>query len=145
MQDALSKERKKTNTLTRSNYTYRVRLFRAREKSDRWEEKFDDIRRRLDEVGNSLFEKVKKVKEKESLGDTHATFVMDLLKNFDRNKNGNRLSQLTIKWYILFQPRSPGTYQCIRKSKLIKLPCRTNLQMYTGMSTGDVGRTRTRS
>lgn len=44
-----------------------------------------------------------------------------------------------IKHSIILQARSPGTYEYIRRTRLMILPSRTTLRSYIGKSTGEVG------
>ena len=61
------------------------------------------------------------------------------MRNYLRKPNGYRWSNLTIKNCIHFQARNPGTYESMRRSQFLSLPCRRTLQGYVGGREGEIG------
>jgi len=82
---------------------------------------------------------LKRIKQDEADGKPQAAFFMDQMRNYYRKAQGYRWCQTTIKHSIHFQAKSPGTYESIRKSNLLLLPCRRTLQGYVGGREGEVG------
>ncbi|XP_045027095.1 uncharacterized protein LOC123470621 [Daphnia magna] len=65
---------------------------------------------------------------------------MDQMKNkTKKSKNGYRWHQEVIRQCIILQARSPGAYECLRKSGMVILPSPKTLRSYLGSSTMDVG------
>ena len=80
-----------------------------------------------------------KIKVDEAEGKPQAIFFMDQMRNYYKKARGHRWSQTTIKHSIHFQAKSPGTYESIRKSELLLLPCRRTIQGYVGGREGETG------
>lgn len=59
--------------------------------------------------------------------------------NYGKPKKGWRFSQTTIKYCIVLQARSPGTYDIIREETILILPSPKTLKGYTGSSYGEEG------
>ena len=82
---------------------------------------------------------VKSLVEDTESEDPFSCFFMDQLTNRFKQKSGYRWSQSTIKRCLIINARSPGTYDYIRRSKMIILPSVVTLRSYIGTSTGSIG------
>ena len=83
---------------------------------------------------------MKSIKEESTEGDPWSCFMMDQIKNKPKkSKNGYRWDQEVIRQCIILHARSPGAYECLRKSRMVILPCPKTLRSYLGSSTMDVG------
>ncbi|KAI9550903.1 hypothetical protein GHT06_001750 [Daphnia sinensis] len=83
---------------------------------------------------------IKSMKKESTEGDPWSCFMMDQMKNkTKKSKNGYRWHQEVIRQCIILQARSPGAYECLRKSGMVILPSPKTLRSYLGSSTMDVG------
>ncbi|KAF4517368.1 hypothetical protein B566_EDAN013641 [Ephemera danica] len=114
------------------------------------QKKIKSLERRLrmiEEENGILEEKLEKykdeieiletVKEECEEGDVHSIFLMDQIKNFQKERP--RWSETTVRNCIVWRARSSAGYETARKLGIIKSPCKTTLDKYMGNLSSGTG------
>ncbi|CAN8016387.1 unnamed protein product, partial [Ixodes persulcatus] len=77
------------------------------------------------------------IKEAAAENDILAVIILDQVANFVKQRPSWK--EATIRQYVMAPNMSPGTYEYLRSSRTLKLPCRKTLQNYIGPCGGQVG------
>jgi hypothetical protein len=115
------------------------RLLRLKKRNQQLENKVKDLERTIKGLTIPEIDMIKQIKA-DSTEDPWSAFMLDQFKNRKRkSKNGHRWNQEVIRQCIIWQARSPGSYNFIRQSAMMNLPSEKTLRSYLGSSTMDVG------
>ncbi|KZS20310.1 Uncharacterized protein APZ42_013039, partial [Daphnia magna] len=115
-------------------------IVRLKKNRGKLENRISDLENTISGLTCPEMNLIKSMKKESTEGDPWSCFMMDQMKNkTKKSKNGYRWHQEVIRQCIILQARSPGAYECLRKSGMVILPSPKTLRSYLGSSTMDVG------
>ncbi|CAN7948990.1 unnamed protein product, partial [Ixodes pacificus] len=97
----------------------------------------NELKSQLQELKQSGIQDFLVIKKAAAENDTLAVIILDQVVNFAKKKPSWK--EATIRQCIVARNMSPGTYEYLRSSRTLKLPCRKTLEKYVGPCGGQVG------